>query len=653
MSRSFEYRPEIDGLRAIAVLSVILFHGEIALPGGFLGVDVFFVISGFLISSILLQEYRQTGSISIVRFYERRARRLLPALVVTCIIVAGVAFVVMMPEDFESFLESLIAAQLFYANVHFWMDTGYFAAAAETKPLLHTWSLAVEEQYYLFFPLFLLACLRFGPRWIFGAATVTLFLGSLLLAWWGFEAMRSAAFYLTPFRVWELFAGVIAALLWARFRDLSASVRLLLSLLGLLLLFWPMFSYSRLESSAVPAMVAVVAGTTLIILFSQGTWLARLLSTGWVVMIGKISYSAYLLHQPVFTFVRLIVPAEMSMAARIVLAVVSLALGWISWRYVEKPFREKSRFNAKQIFSYSVASMVTVVALAGAAIAQGVHRPWPANVLDVSATVSAGTYGLSSRCQTDWMSSDCVTAPDPAVLLWGDSYAMHLAPGLRQQGVAFRQAALPSCPARAWPEFVEPAGDSYERQCAEFNNAVLDSLFSEIDEAQIEAVILSARDYGVRGGTLRRFPVEAEVDRDATEAQLLSTISALQEQGVRVGVVGPTPATYFDPGKCVLKTMAFNLDQRQCDFELLARADNSRLAAMVRQTGASFLEVVPTICQNDLCRTVIDDTLIFRDNGHLTPEGAKWLFRQPLARQFIEGLSIDQGLDLQADGSID
>ena len=206
-----KYRADIDGLRAIAVISVVLFHGEIALPGGFLGVDVFFVISGYLICKLLLAEQDRTGHVSISRFYERRIRRIFPAMFVVCMLCVPFALAWMFDSELNSFLDSTIAALFFFANIFFYQETGYFALAAEQKPFLHFWSLAVEEQYYLVFPVFLAAAHRWiGRRGFLCISILALIVSGALMAW-GAIQMRSAAFYLTPFRVWELLAGALVA----------------------------------------------------------------------------------------------------------------------------------------------------------------------------------------------------------------------------------------------------------------------------------------------------------------------------------------------------------------------------------------------------------------------------------------------------------
>jgi peptidoglycan/LPS O-acetylase OafA/YrhL len=241
-----EYRREIDGLRALAVLPVILFHaGFQTFSGGFVGVDIFFVISGYLITSIILAELEQ-GKFSLLNFYERRARRILPALYLVMTVSIPFAWALLSREDLNSFSRSLVAVALFLSNIFFWRDGGYFETVAELKPLLHTWSLAVEEQYYVIFPLFLMFAWKFGKRWI---VTIIIFIafGSLLVANWGVINKPVATFFLLPTRAWELAIGALTA-----FYSVSSGkvvvpkmVQQGLSLIGFLLITGSIFAFSK------------------------------------------------------------------------------------------------------------------------------------------------------------------------------------------------------------------------------------------------------------------------------------------------------------------------------------------------------------------------------------------------------------------------
>jgi len=331
-----KYRREIDGLRAVAVMPVILFHaGFSVFSGGYVGVDVFFVISGYLITSILIAELEQ-GRFSIIRFYERRVRRILPALFFVLLACLPFAYMWLLPPQLKDFAQSLVSVVFFGSNVLFWIESGYFESAAELKPLLHTWSLAVEEQYYLIFPMFLLIAWRYGRNRVFWSVVVISAM-SLLLAEWGWRNDPDANFYLAPTRAWELLAGSICAFLTVGRAVKSNGI---LSVIGLAAIVFSVFSFD--ENTPFPSIYALfpVVGTALIILFAtQGTWVARLLSMRVLVGIRLISYSAYLWHQPVFAFARLRSSSEPDHYLMGALAIAALVLAWGTWRWVEQPFR--------------------------------------------------------------------------------------------------------------------------------------------------------------------------------------------------------------------------------------------------------------------------------------------------------------------------
>jgi peptidoglycan/LPS O-acetylase OafA/YrhL len=348
------YRREIDGLRALAIVPVILFHAGLqSFSGGYVGVDIFFVISGYLITGILIDELEQ-DKFSIARFYERRARRILPALFFVMLCCIPFAWMWMMPSELRDFSQSLIAVTLFISNILFWREEGYFAPAAELKPMLHTWSLAVEEQYYLLFPIFLMLTWRFGRNRVVWAilcmATV-----SFLLSEWGWRNKPSANFYLAPTRAWELLAGSLCAF-WLNGREQRPNSWL--SSLGLVLIFFSIFYYD--EETPFPSLYTTIPifGTTLIIIFgNSGTYAAKLLEMRALVSIGLISYSAYLWHQPLFAFARITSIDEPNKFLMLGLSGLSLALGYLSWLFVEKRFRNGQGSllsTRRQVFAVSV-----------------------------------------------------------------------------------------------------------------------------------------------------------------------------------------------------------------------------------------------------------------------------------------------------------
>ncbi|HEY6579235.1 MAG TPA: acyltransferase, partial [Rhizomicrobium sp.] len=332
--RGHAYRPEIDGLRALAILPVVLFHyGAPGFRGGFVGVDVFFVISGYLITS-LIQGEMEDGAFSLARFYERRVRRIFPALFAMLAVVSAAALIWFFPVDLVRYAQSLFATAVFGANFEFWREAGYFDAVANQKPLLHLWSIAVEEQFYLLFPALLLALRRVSPR-ARRAAIGGVLVVSFALGAWGVAAAPVATFYLLPARAWELMLGALLAL--GAFRAPKSRIAAeTLALAGLALIAASVFAFTSQTPFPGPAALAPCLGAALVILAArpENSFAGKLLATRPLVFTGLISYSLYLWHWPVFVFATYIGFREPSGAESALLIALSFALAVISWRYV-------------------------------------------------------------------------------------------------------------------------------------------------------------------------------------------------------------------------------------------------------------------------------------------------------------------------------
>ena len=359
-----DYRGDIDGLRAVAVLLVLLFHVDLGCPGGLVGVDVFFVISGYLITRIVRSK-GQAGTFRLSEFWARRIRRLLPAsiLVVATTLLVGAVF--LLPNDCEGLAKSAIAQQLLVSNVFFWQESGYFAKAAEYKPLLHTWSLAVEEQFYLVYPILLLLLNRFSARVIAGVL-ILLALSSLGTCQWLMQSQPSAAFYLLPTRAWELMLGGIVGLapMPERLKPLHAE---LLSWTGLVAIFLAAGCFDA--SMPFPGVAALVPciGACLVIFSNsaRSTVAGRILAAKPLAFVGLISYSLYLWHWPVLVFTRFGLGGVQTFPAMVMVLLVSFALAYVTWRFVERTFRQP-RQHSGVIATYGTlacsASAVLVIA---------------------------------------------------------------------------------------------------------------------------------------------------------------------------------------------------------------------------------------------------------------------------------------------------
>lgn len=372
------YRPEIDGLRAIAVLPVILFHSGLEwFSGGYVGVDIFFVISGYLIGFILLQK-KASGTLSILEFYENRARRILPALFFVVLACVPMAWLWADSSQFKELASSFSWVALFVSNHFFWMESGYFADSAELKPLLHTWSLAIEEQYYLVFPLLVLAFFRDSLK-RFSILLVGLALVSFTYALWLWGRDPDGAFFFAPARVWELLAGALCAvILYSQTRENWVFPVLLsnvASLIGMGLIGYSIFAFDSTTPFPSAWTIFPVAGAALIVLGARPeTLVAKVLSQKAFVGIGLISYSAYLWHQPLFAFARIRQTEEPAGSVMFGLAVLSLILAAFTWRFIEQPFRKQKPDHkirggrkilpeGKQVFSMALAGMIGMILL--------------------------------------------------------------------------------------------------------------------------------------------------------------------------------------------------------------------------------------------------------------------------------------------------
>jgi peptidoglycan/LPS O-acetylase OafA/YrhL len=443
------YRPEIDGLRAVAVLPVLMFHAHVpGFSGGYIGVDVFFVISGFLITTLLLQDLEQ-GRLSLRGFYGRRARRILPALIVMLLATLPFAWMWMLPSQLADFGKHLVATVFFMANVvRLLLDGSYFDTLAETKPLLHVWSLSVEEQFYFAYPLALIVLWRLPRRWLVPALALCAAI-SFAMAVWAVEAKPRAAYYLLPTRAWELLAGALAATVCLR---ATFTPRPALALSGLAAILFAVVWLD--EDSGIPGLAALlpVLGSVAILIHARaGSLTHRLLAFRPLVGIGLISYSLYLWHQPVLAFARLRLQSASSPWPAVGLLVLVFALSWASWRFVERPFR-RDGFALWPSIGLAGATAAVVVFAGLVTVWQGAFWRFPTEVQD-----QIGAADWSHRClfQT---SDGPITFPQPdcvfgdggrKVAVVGDSLAASLMPGIFMGGRTCRSTNSPTafvCP---------------------------------------------------------------------------------------------------------------------------------------------------------------------------------------------------------------
>ncbi|MEM9740752.1 MAG: acyltransferase family protein, partial [Pseudomonadota bacterium] len=549
------YRAEIDGLRAVAIAAVMAHHAGVPLPGGYLGVDIFFVISGFLITSILMRDLR-AGCFSLVGFYERRARRILPALVVVCLACIPLGWVLALPDQLKLLGQSLVAVVTFSSNVLFWLTSGYFGPAGEEIPLLHTWSLAVEEQFYLFFPLLMLVVWRPGLR---GSVALPLIAGlavlSLAAAVWAQGWDRNAAFYLLPFRAWELLAGVLLALWLARrgrpLRSSAAPSLMGLGLIGLGLVFADPWSSLAPLWALLP-----VAGTLLIIAFAgRGTWTHWALTLPPMIGIGLISYSLYLWHQPVFAFARMaqfMPPSPWQMAGLVVLTGL---LAWFTWRFVEQPCRNRRLMRRRTVWRGAVTAGAVLGTLGLAAHIERGFGParFSPEVLAILDTATASP--LRSKCH---FGPDAAPPPEeactyfadapPTWAVFGDSHGVELAYALGER-LAERDESLIHLTASACPPAL--TFDPGQPGCADW---VARTVAWLEDRPEIHTIVLAWRHnmylFGDNAKTFPELPDAPfhiavkgtnEARRSAYWVSFETLVSRLSVGGRRILVLEPVP----------------------------------------------------------------------------------------------------------------
>lgn len=429
------HRLEIDGLRAFAVLAVVLYHFSVpGFGGGFVGVDVFFVISGFLIGDILWRELTLSGGLSLMNFYARRIRRLAPAFCVMAIVTLLVAYVVLLPFEFREFGKALIASSVYLSNVYFYRQAGYFDGAAEDKILLHTWSLSVEEQFYIFLPLLMLLFSR--NRTALLIVLVAIFVASLALCIAVTRTSHTAAFFLFPFRAWELLAGVLLAVHGQQhaenWRHVPAISWIGLAMLvGAVVLIEPGTQFPGVQA------VLPVFGAVLILLNGrQDNLVNRAFSSPGVVFIGLISYSLYLWHWPVLTLSRYYRDGPGGATETLAWLALCLGLAWASWRFVEQPFRHAKLRLPTLYLGAAAASAVLVMAGGVLYLRDGMpDRFSPA----VRAHIEASADFLQdwSRCKLAGSGplegiEVCRIGPEgpPSFLVWGDSHVRAFKEGL-------------------------------------------------------------------------------------------------------------------------------------------------------------------------------------------------------------------------------
>lgn len=656
------YRPEIDGLRAVAVIPVVIFHaGFNVFSGGYLGVDIFFVISGYLITSLILAELNE-GKFSLLDFYERRARRILPALFFVVFSCLPFAWILLIPKQMEDFSQSLVAAATFSSNLLFWLESGYFSQDASLKPLLHTWSLAVEEQFYIGFPILMMALWRFKAAILF-VATAVLFVLSLALAQWLVHSEPETAYFLLPTRGWEILLGSLCAFVLVYKQPKSSNdLNQLMSLVGLILIAASFIWFNK--STPTPSLWTLLptTGAALLIIFAKhGTLANRLLSSKFFVGIGLVSYSLYLWHQPVLAFYKhynfLDTPSQFS---SIVLILLSCALAWVSWKFVERPFRNREKVKTKTVFLFSFLGLTILISIGVYGhLQQGFKER--TNLSAFPKTLADSYCYNNGRRSIEQVSKGDVCLlgnkkGEPDVAIYGDSHAGALLESFGQHAKNSEAtvAALSSA-------YCPPVQDFYLRdygrkRCKTRNDATLQYL---LNQESIKTVVLVAQWTNYTKGHQDHQPISpahfgtnvANTDserKEALEQAIKNTITSLEKSGKKVLLIKGLPEFRHK----IMDTMErFSLRNMQISPQTKAFSINSdeyekrnkEVTAIFESLDSEkFVDVKDLFCTDTGCQSIADNRPIFSDTNHVTSIGAELIVESLTGRLFTNSQPTEE-----------
>ena len=629
------HRNDIQILRGLAVLLVLVYHSGAGIAtAGYLGVDIFFVISGYLITRMVAGQIA-LGRFRFGDFYLRRARRLLPAAYLTLALTTIAAIYLLDYREWNDFVVQLLGALTFTGNFALWQQAGYFSGAAELKPLLHIWSLAIEEQYYLVLPLFLVFIAR--RLWLPLAGALALASLALHIQWAGTDP--AAAFYLLPSRGWELAVGSLLAL--AELRGLRPGP-------GARLAFWP----ALLALIAVPLWgsglstpfdnVLVCAAAAVVILRCH-----PILATGRanfpLVWVGDISYSLYLVHWPAVALARNALAGDPAGADTLVwllpvLVLASIPVAWLMYRFVEQPAR-RAQFQVTPGLAAGAFSVTLLLALSPVVMINWVksQNALAFSGLRIDRSDNVGFHKHCDFYQRFEPLEICRNADRPRIMVWGDSFAMHLVPGIASSThLGVIQATKSSCaPLAGVAQIAEGFPRPLAEDCLSLNRSVLAYLATD---RHIETVVLSSPYYPYFDTANRRLLVadgdRLQVEQPSMERALsaqIETIAALRSLGKRVVVVAPPPSNGVDYTHCAeRKALARTLAaaSRDCDMPAESYRGSKRqvldfLQRLGQQANVAVLDFDALLCDFGTCQTALDGVMLYRDEGHFSPDGSR------------------------------
>jgi peptidoglycan/LPS O-acetylase OafA/YrhL len=640
------YRPDIEGLRGIAILLVVLFHAGVpALRGGFVGVDVFFVLSGFFITAMLARELAETGQVDVNEFYTRRALRLLPALLITLLVTLGAVFWLYAPIDRAPIAGDARAVSLYAGNINFARGAvDYFSTG--DNPLLHTWSLAVEEQFYLVWPLLFLSLGVLGftsegstraRRGLFMAIAVA-GVASFIASLWLTTVSQSWAFFGMPTRIWEFALGGTLALALGDGPSRRTPVSPLLQWSGLLLIAFAAATYDRVTPYPGYAAILPALGTCLLVFggnHSEESLVTRLLSTPWLTWLGRLSYAWYLWHWPMVGVAAVLDPG-IGVWGRLAWSAAALVLAWLTYRFVEGPVRNGgtalARVPSHWLLPGAVAVSV-VAAFASHALMQIAHKrvvttPQRQFALARNDRKNHGCWAETVESAT----GPCEfgdTQSSRTVVLFGDSHAEHWLGAMdqygREHGLKVVLMVKGGCPVADMPELMQPRLKRYYHECTRYR------------EAMIQRIIAMRPDVAILSSFDHYLPLDGkgsdwQVTADIWRRGLRRTYERLSRAGVPVVAVRGTPRTWFDVPACLSRKAAGLFRAGECVYErdrsLLPAAIDAQTDA-ARGLGVAFVDMNDQICGSPRCAVLKDGIIVFTDDNHLTAS-----FSQSLADVF-------------------
>jgi peptidoglycan/LPS O-acetylase OafA/YrhL len=642
------YQPDIQGLRAVAVLIVLFYHSGLpGLPGGYVGVDVFFVISGYLITGLLLREVERSGTISLPRFYARRMRRLLPAATLVLCATVAVAWFTYSPLALEQFSTSAFATAVYLSNLWFAREaTDYLAEDTDANPLLHTWSLGVEEQFYLVWPFLILLALRWGARETFGRRLAFVFAGvlagSFAAAWWLTGYNQPWAFFSSPTRAWEFASGGLVAFWFARGRPLSAGAARLFGWSGLALIMLCAVVYTRRTPFPGTAAVLPVLGAALLIAAAHAEKLrgaSALLATRPMQFVGDISYSLYLWHWPLFVFMERF-SAELSTLDKLLGIVAVFWLASATTYGVENPVRFTRRWPKPVVQSLAVGTALTVVS---ATVALGVRHAASLSLADpVQKAFMEAKEDMpliyEDGCHLDFLESDwgkCSygdRSSDVVVALFGDSHAAQWFPALdrlaRENGWRLLSLTKSACPSARVKAYNGKMGRAYT-ECYEARRHALEKIARHRTALTIIANSTDEKTNVERAGKWR-----------TGMESLLAELAPISD---RVLIIRDTPRSRIDAPECLSLAVWQGKDPgARCRASIIDPQQDLMFKAEIESAqgyaNVSALDMTDSICVTADCPVYADGVVKYRDRHHLT-------------RSFVDSLWLSLGLSEVAGGN--